>query len=230
MLPTVDFCGLTVTRLIIGANPFGGYSHQNRERDAEMVAYYTVDRIRETWARAEAAGINTMITNNETPHVLQAVEEYLSAGGRMQWIAQVSTGRDPSVEDAVDRAVAMSPRHTEPVLKRAALSLLENRHAEALKDLDRAVALDPDHPLVRLKRGVTYLALDRTAEAEADLLHAERGAPRLPEVQKHLGLFYAKTGDRAKASMHLRRFLVLERGEDPAGRAKAEGLLKQLGG
>jgi len=35
MLPTVDFCGLTVTRLIIGANPFGGYSHQNRERDQE---------------------------------------------------------------------------------------------------------------------------------------------------------------------------------------------------
>ena len=39
MLPTVDFCGLTVTRLIIGANPFGGYSHQNPERDSEMRAY-----------------------------------------------------------------------------------------------------------------------------------------------------------------------------------------------
>ena len=67
MLPTVDFCGLTVTRLIIGANPFGGYSHQNPERDKEMRGYYTTERILETWARAEAAGINTMITNNETP-------------------------------------------------------------------------------------------------------------------------------------------------------------------
>jgi len=36
MLPTVDFCGLEVARLIIGANPFGGYSHQNPERNAEM--------------------------------------------------------------------------------------------------------------------------------------------------------------------------------------------------
>ena len=71
MLPTVNFCGLTVTRLILGANPFGGFSHQNRERDREMVAYHTVDRILETWERAEAAGINTMITNNESPHVVQ---------------------------------------------------------------------------------------------------------------------------------------------------------------
>ena len=77
MLPTVEFCGLTVTRLIIGANPFGGYSHQNPERDEEMRSYYAVPRIIETWRRAEAAGINTMITNNETPHVLQAVREYL---------------------------------------------------------------------------------------------------------------------------------------------------------
>ena len=60
MLPTVDFCGLKVTRLVIGANPFGGYSHQNEERDKAMLAYYTVARIKETWHRAEAAGINTM--------------------------------------------------------------------------------------------------------------------------------------------------------------------------
>ncbi|PIZ41546.1 MAG: hypothetical protein COY42_19150, partial [Armatimonadetes bacterium CG_4_10_14_0_8_um_filter_66_14] len=69
MIPTVDFCGLNATRLIIGANPFGGYSHQNPQRDKEMVSYYTIERIKETWQRAEAAGINTMITNNETPHV-----------------------------------------------------------------------------------------------------------------------------------------------------------------
>jgi hypothetical protein len=80
MLSRVDFCGLSVTRLIIGANPFGGYSHQSQERDEEMRTFYTVDRIRETWKYAEQAGVNTMITNNETPHILQAVEEYLNEG------------------------------------------------------------------------------------------------------------------------------------------------------
>ena len=106
MLPTVDFCGLNVTRLIIGANPFGGYSHQNKQRSAEMVAYYTVDRIKETWQRAEAAGIKTMITNNETPHVLQAVREYLDDGGKLQWIAQLSHGSyDYDMSKAIDAAV-----------------------------------------------------------------------------------------------------------------------------
>ena len=105
MLPTVQFCGLTVTRLIIGANPFGGYSHQSEARDVAMRTYYTVPRIHETWARAEAAGINTMITNNETPHVVQAVKEYLKAGGRLQWIAQMNCRSKPNPFDAIDEAI-----------------------------------------------------------------------------------------------------------------------------
>ena len=110
MLPTVDFCGLTVTRLFIGANPFGGFSHQNEARSKEMVAYYTPERIKETWQRAEAAGINTMVTNNETPHVLQAVREYLADGGPLQWIAQMSKRNLPSMMEAVDDAVAIGAK------------------------------------------------------------------------------------------------------------------------
>lgn len=106
MLPTVDFCGLKVARLIIGANPFGGYSHQNAERSAEMKAYYTVDRILETWGRAEEAGYNTFITNNETPHVLQAVEAYLGGGGKMQWIAQIGRpSPDAVMEEQIDLTI-----------------------------------------------------------------------------------------------------------------------------
>jgi len=104
MLPTVDFCGLNPTRLLIGANPFGGYSHQNPQRNEEMLAYYTVARIKETWARAEAAGINTMITNNETPHVLQATSEYLSGGGALQWIAQINHRTKADMFAAIDEA------------------------------------------------------------------------------------------------------------------------------
>lgn len=105
MLPKVDFCGLDVTRLIIGANPFGGYSHQSQKRDEEMVTYYTVDRIKETWKYAEQAGINTMIANNETPHVLQAVREYISEGGSLQWIAQVNKREKTDMASAVAEAV-----------------------------------------------------------------------------------------------------------------------------
>lgn len=105
MLPSVDFCGLNVTRLIMGANPFAGYSHQSAARDAEMIAYYTVPRIHETWRRAEAAGINTFVTNNHTEHVNQAVAEYLANGGALQWIAQVSAGPDGNMAAAINRVV-----------------------------------------------------------------------------------------------------------------------------
>lgn len=107
MLPTVDFCGIQATRLIIGANPFGGFSHQNKARSEEMLAYYTPERIKETWARAEAAGINTMITNNETPHVINTTEEYLANGGKLNWISQVSWRSFGSMEAAIDRSVAI---------------------------------------------------------------------------------------------------------------------------
>jgi len=110
VLPTVNFCGLEMTRLVIGANPFGGFSHQNAELDQAMRSYHTVDRIKETWARAEAAGINTMITNNETPHVLQAVKEYLADGGNLNWIGQLSCRGSGDMFDAISEAVKIGCR------------------------------------------------------------------------------------------------------------------------
>jgi hypothetical protein len=106
MLPTVDFCGLKLTRLIIGANPFGGYSHQTPERDQAMVAYHTPERILETWRRAEAAGINTMVTNTETPHVIEAVRTYRAGGGKLQWIAQIGA-HDGNMPAAIDRVMEL---------------------------------------------------------------------------------------------------------------------------
>ncbi len=105
MLPKVDFLGLNPTRLIIGANPFGGFSHQNAKRNAEMLAFNTVDKIVETWHLAEQAGINTMITNNETTHVIDALRKYLSGGGKLQWIAQVSWRMNHNMMQAIDDAI-----------------------------------------------------------------------------------------------------------------------------
>ncbi|MDA0708677.1 MAG: hypothetical protein O3B73_00535 [bacterium] len=107
MLPTVNFCGLQVSRLIVGANPFGGFSHQSKTRDAEMVAYHTLEQIHETWRRAQNAGINTMITNNETPRVMQAVETYKAGGGSLHWIAQVNNRSKPQMADSVEEVVEM---------------------------------------------------------------------------------------------------------------------------
>jgi len=105
ILPKVNFCDLELTRLVLGANPFGGFSHQNPERDQEMLTYYTIDRILETWDRAEKTGINTMVTNNESQHVVQAVRSYLDGGGTLQWIAQVNGRNKKSMFKAIDDVV-----------------------------------------------------------------------------------------------------------------------------
>jgi hypothetical protein len=72
-----------------------------------MRDYHTVGRIVETWHRAEAAGINTMVTNNETPHVVQALREYLAGGGRLQWVAQLNIRIKHDMIAAIDEAVAI---------------------------------------------------------------------------------------------------------------------------
>ncbi|MGI5819545.1 MAG: hypothetical protein ACOX9R_15755 [Armatimonadota bacterium] len=92
LMSRVNFCGIDVSRLILGGNPFSGFSHQSRERDQEMMDYYTVERLKETLARAEAAGINTAIMRSD-PHIHRLLREYYNEGGKIQWIAQISGNR-----------------------------------------------------------------------------------------------------------------------------------------
>lgn len=103
LLPTVDFCGLRVTRLLIGGNPFGGFSHQTPERNKEMTDYYTPERIIETLERARDAGINTFVTNN-SPEMLDVVRRFLAECGGLQWIAQVNDRYLGSMIAAIDEA------------------------------------------------------------------------------------------------------------------------------
>jgi len=107
MLPTVNFAGLTLSRLLIGANPFGGFSHQNEARDREMKTWATPERILETWDRAHRAGINTFVTNNETEHVINTTTKYLAEKGPMQWIGQLAMRSHPSMMNALDEAKAI---------------------------------------------------------------------------------------------------------------------------
>ncbi len=106
MLPTVQINDLEVTRLIIGGNPFSGFSHQSPKRDQEMMDYYTVARIKQALRKAEAAGINTTVMRSDT-HIQRMLREYYNEGGKIQWIAQVGHDSEAfTLEAAIDQAVA----------------------------------------------------------------------------------------------------------------------------
>jgi hypothetical protein len=90
LLPTVKLGRYDITRLIIGGNPFRGYSHWRPDLDRQMAEWNTAEHIADTLCAAEAAGINTMQMRGDK-YIFEAVEKYRARGGRMHWICQTAS-------------------------------------------------------------------------------------------------------------------------------------------
>jgi len=86
-LPTIDIAGLKVSRVLLGGNPFSGFSHQSGRMDDEMRHYYTAARIKAQYACAEQLGVNTHVGRADH-HIMRVLMEYWDEGGKIQWIAQ----------------------------------------------------------------------------------------------------------------------------------------------
>ena len=78
---------LPVSRLILGANPFTGYSHQSPQKDREMTRYFNAARIKATLATAEALGVTTLIARADG-HITRLLLEYWEEGGKIEWVGQ----------------------------------------------------------------------------------------------------------------------------------------------
>ena len=85
LLPTVKFGKYEITRLIIGSNPFYGYSHFNRTLDQHMREWYSQDRKMEILHSCERHGINTwQIHYNDQP--MEDFKRYRAEGGKMNLV------------------------------------------------------------------------------------------------------------------------------------------------
>lgn len=87
LLPTINFGGFNVSRLIIGGNPFSGNSHVSAEMDEEMEDYFTTENIKKTLFRCQECGVNTMQLRADR-HIFRIMREFRQEGGTMNWIAQ----------------------------------------------------------------------------------------------------------------------------------------------
>ncbi len=94
-METAKLGNLVVSRLLLGSNPFSGYSHQGVARDREMVRFYTVARIKETLFEAERVGI-TALVGRADHHVMRFLLEYWEEGGKLAWLAQTCPAVGPS--------------------------------------------------------------------------------------------------------------------------------------
>lgn len=107
MLPQVDFCGIPLSKMIIGSNPFGGFSHLSSDVSEKMKNFHTEEVIFDTWKRAYAAGVTGFSTNTDTEKLMTATCKYLADGGPMKWMAQVEFDTDNVAETmfaSLDRA------------------------------------------------------------------------------------------------------------------------------
>ncbi|MHC4778504.1 MAG: tetratricopeptide repeat protein [Planctomycetota bacterium] len=135
---------------------------------------------------------------------------------------------DRSLPD-FDKAVELGPGVLEYRLNRGVVRLKSGDKSGARRDFDKAVDLAPGHPEPLLKRAALSLMEGRTPAALADLDRASKLRPEGAEIQKQLGLLYKQVGDAEKTAFHLRRFLALEKGKDPEGRARVTEILEGMG-
>jgi len=94
-MDTTAIGDLRLSRLLLGSNPFSGFSHQGIERDERMVHHYSAARIKQALFEAERLGITGLVARTDF-HVMRMLLEYRDEGGRLAWLAQTC----PEVGDA----------------------------------------------------------------------------------------------------------------------------------
>lgn len=84
----VDFFGHKVSKLIVGDNPFNGWSYIPSFVDGkDMKMYHTEEKILEAMFKMEELGINTMLPLAD-PFVIRVLSHYRNNGGKMNFIFQ----------------------------------------------------------------------------------------------------------------------------------------------
>ncbi len=107
MLPTMKIGDLTITRLIVGSNPFTGKSHLDASADADMKEYFTEEQAFSTLRRCEEVGINAVQSRGNMP-VMGLLDRYRKAGGSLLWLAQ--TGKNlETFDEELDEMMKYSP-------------------------------------------------------------------------------------------------------------------------
>ena len=87
-IPTVDFFGTQISRLILGDNSMVGHSYIPKlHKSYEMLDYWTADNCVKALFEAEACGYNTYMAVAD-PFILRVIRQYQNEGGKMNIMFQ----------------------------------------------------------------------------------------------------------------------------------------------
>ena len=96
-LPTVRIGQHEITRMILGSNPFYGYSHSSRNLDQHMTEFNTPENVAAALKEAEKNGITTFQTNGND-RSLADVERYQAQGGKLKVITLIREKPEETVK------------------------------------------------------------------------------------------------------------------------------------
>jgi hypothetical protein len=105
-LPGIRLGPHSVSRLIVGSNPFGAGSHLSVFVNHAMREYYTPEQVLKTLRRCEEVGITAWQSG---PGHIDLYRRHRDSGGRMHFIA-IASG-DPDNIDALKRAGCIALAH-----------------------------------------------------------------------------------------------------------------------
>src|SRR5512139_1198564 len=104
-LPAVRLGTLEVSRLILGSNPFWGYSHKSAQLDEEMRRFHTDERIVQILDEAAECGVTALASPPEE-RWRRIWTGYVAGGGKLKhWISQCH-GDPGQMLSEIDRSVA----------------------------------------------------------------------------------------------------------------------------
>ncbi len=86
-VPRMKFFGAEIGRLVLGTNPFYGFSHYNNNYSVTMREYYTPDKVCDVMHQASRFGINAFnyVQLGRAP---EDWARFLAEGGKMHLVAQ----------------------------------------------------------------------------------------------------------------------------------------------
>lgn len=167
-LPTVKLGKHEIGRLILGSNPFYGYSHSSRMLDQHMREWGTPENVCAALAEAERNGIDTFQTNGDE-RAIGDVLLHREGGGKLQVIALIRG----NPEEAVRRMSPMAVAH----------------HGELTDVLFRQRKMDDVREFTRRARQTGALVGVSTHKPEAIAYMEEAGW----DVDFYMGCCYNRT-------------------------------------
>ena len=155
-LATIRLGPLDVSRLILGSNPFYGFSHQSKKLSEEMVAYYSDERIAAVLDEAASHGV-TAVASPPYDRWIRLFSDYLTRGGKLRtWIAQPDgkpadmTGQISTAVKAGAKAVFVQGARGDAEFARGRLGVVGD-WVEHIKSLDVPAGMASHRPDVHLE-------------------------------------------------------------------------------